>query len=373
MSHHDPRSPGSDTSNHESEDLADIARQARVLIGQAARLTGRGLRLLGGEASKAAHQMMQMTREASLTAGALARDAVVVTTTAIGQATAVAGDAIASTEWVRSINGHWDHEPLVRAITQAMDKGFQIGQIDPESGMTIVPNNHRILIDGHTPAQSLTEASQVSAEFGAEPVESTIAWLKAYFEDLSSPAGMPSWECSKDVYVALCEAGWDERTVREFVTTNGSDVVDGLLAAPLSALSVFLVWTNQERETFSRAVGALGMASILTLNPVVGLVTLVSAAIAYKRELISKSAIHKGMFIKLAGFSVSILMPGPALVTAICGIVLAVYLNRRIDRDRPLSDQIAAVCRSARAAAEAQIEQLRSHGSGPAPADEGAR
>lgn len=294
-------------------------------------------------------------RETSRTVASRTQEAWIVTSATVGEATQAAGDLVGNTEWMRSINGHWDKDPLVKAITQSMDKAFKAGDLDLVTGLKVMPNNHRLLVDGHTLKQSLTHAYEVATEQGSGHLETTVAWMKAYVEDLSSPAGMPLGEWSKHVYAALRKAGWDEAAARNLVTVNGSEAVDALLSGTLSALTVALAWTTQDREDFSRAIGALGMAAMVSVNPVTGLVTIVAVAIAYKRDLLSKNAIQKGAFVKLAGFSVSLLLPGPAIVTAVCGIVVAVYLNKNLDADQPLAEQLAAVTKASYQTACSQL------------------
>jgi hypothetical protein len=295
------------------------------------------------------------------TRGATGRiqDAWIVVASSIGEATQAAGEWIANTSLVRGINGYWDdREPFVHAITQAMDKGFQTGDIDWSSGLTIIPNNHRILIEGHTLGQSFAHAQEVAEQFGVGSLEATISWMKAYFEDLSSPGGMPLGEWSKGVYVALRDAGWTEAAARDLVTLNGSEAIEALLSGTLSALAVALSWSKQEHEHFSRAIGMLGVGSIVAANPIAGLVTVVSAIVAYRKHRLSKEALKKGVFVKLAGFSVSLLLPGPAIVTALCGMVVCVYLNRKIVAERPLAEQLTAIARASYAAARSQVARL---------------
>lgn len=293
--------------------------------------------------------------ETSRTVASRTQEAWIVTSATVGEATQAAGDLVGNTEWMRSINGHWDKDPLVKAITQSMDKAFKAGDLDLATGLKVMPNNHRLLVDGHTLRQSLTHAYEVAADQGTGHLETTVAWMKAYVEDLSSPAGMPIGEWSKHVYATLRKAGWDEAAARNLVTVNGSEAVDALLSGTLSALSVALAWTTQDREDFSRAIGALGMAAMVSVNPVTGLVTIVAVAIAYKRDLLSKNAVQKGAFVKLAGFSVSLLLPGPAIVTAVCGIVVAVYLNKNLDAVQPLSEQLAAITKASYMVACSQL------------------
>lgn len=172
---------------------------------------------------------------------------------------------------------------LVKAIGKAMDAGWEKGGVDPETLLKFMPDNHRILDEGHTIAESFEQASEVGAEMDASFLDTFLAWGEAYLRDLSSPAGMPMGEWADSIYAMLRDVGVDESVARDLVTVNGSEALSALMSGTISSLALVLAWNVEDRAAFSKAIGSMGVASLISANPITGLTALVGLGIAYQK------------------------------------------------------------------------------------------
>lgn len=159
---------------------------------------------------------------------------------------------VARSKMFRGINGYFDaRNPLVNEISRRMDGNMRLG-LDPVSGWRVSPNTHRLVLDGHTVWRSWQLALEVSSQLGEVRTKALGAWMLAYIQDLSSPAGVPIVELARHIYFELREAGVKEETARRITTVNGEKSVKALLA--LLMLPAALVARQDKQE----ATGQIG-------------------------------------------------------------------------------------------------------------------
>lgn len=234
---------------------------------------------------------------------------------------------IGQTEFVTKLNTYKSE------VSKAMDSGFKIGQIDAETGLAMTPHNHRILDGGHGLFESLESAREVGKQNGWSDIETFQTWLSSFFTDLSSPAGMPFFgRLTDDCYSLLRAMGVKEEIARDFLTVNGPEAVEALIGGTLSAVGLFMAWKKEDKENFSRAIGAIGLGSVASLNPAVLTIVIVAAALGYN-ELVFHKAVTRGAIASSTMMLTSLLIPGPLLLGVIPGIVLAVYVNKKMGKE----------------------------------------
>ena len=245
---------------------------------------------------------------------------------------------LSSTAAVRSLN------KFSSEVSKAMDESFRIGSIDSETGLKMMPNNHRILDGGHSLATSFQKASEIGQEQGWSDSETFIEWGKAYFSDLSSPAGMPAFgNLSDNIYEFLRNtAGVEEAVARDFVTVNGQEFLEAMIGGTLSAVSLVFAWKKEDKENFSRAIGSIGLSGIMFMNPVTAGIAIVGLAFGYNK-LVCKHAAARGGMITGAGLVVSAIFPGPLLLGIVPAIVASSYLNKKLDKNVPPHEQVKKV------------------------------
>lgn len=241
---------------------------------------------------------------------------------------------LANTDFIRGLND------FSSDISKAMDAAY----IDPLRTEAMNPSNHRILDGGHTLTESLSRGFNVGLDKGLNDFESFVEWGKAYVTDLSSPGGMPAFEgLTNDVYNILKAIGVSDKTAIDAVTVNGQEALEALIGGSLTAVALVFSWKKKDKENFSRAVSAIGISSIISLNPLLGLIALVALAIGYNQSMIDKSAMVRGGMLTGAVIGIGAIIPGPMLLGTIPAIVIAIYLNKNLKKEVPIAEQLKQV------------------------------
>jgi len=225
-------------------------------------------------------------------------------------------------------------------ISEAMDKGFKMGTIDKETGLSFTPKNHRILDEGHGFFESIQRARETGEQEGFTQMETFTGWFQSYFSDMSSPAGMPAFgSMSDEVYGFLRSMGFSESTARDVVTINGHEAIEGLLGGTVACVGLLLAWKKEDKQNFSKTLGALGVGAAVSMNPVVLVMVVVGAALGYNKMVCRKS-VGKGGTVASAAMITSFLIPGPLLLGVVPAIVLSVYLNKKIKDEFDITEQM---------------------------------
>lgn len=245
---------------------------------------------------------------------------------------------IAQTDWMKSFN-----ENYASAVSKAMDSEYKVGAIDIETGLKMSANNHRILDDGHTVTESLKRAMEVGEQSGQTAMDSFTEWAKAYLTDLSSTAGMPVVPFGDDVYAILRALQVPDELARDLVTMNGQEAVEALLGGTIASVALIFSWKDEDKERFSNCLGSIGVGSLVAMNPATALIVVVGLAIGYNKQLVNKDGIYRGGLTSLTALSVSLIIPGPLLLGAIPAFVISCYVNKKLDRNIPVKDQMAAL------------------------------
>lgn len=219
-------------------------------------------------------------------------------------------------------------------ISKSMDEGFKMGASDLETGLKMMPKNHRILDGGHDFFETINRAKEIGETNGWSDSETFSAWFRAYFTDLSSPAGMPVLgKLTDDVYAFLRDPlGFSEENARDLVTVNGQEAIEAILGGSLAVLGLFLAWNKEDKEGFSKTIGSLGLISVLQVNPAVAIIVIIAAGLGYN-SLVCHKAASRGAITSAAALLTSAIIPGPVLLGLLAGIVMGFYINKKMGKD----------------------------------------
>ena len=230
---------------------------------------------------------------------------------------------------------------LSNTYTQAMDGKFTSGIVagDP----TTYPLIHR-LFEGHTPLEAW------QAVGGALPNDSfhqeVIGSAQALFSDMSSVVGLPVLTFSQESFERLSSMvgslGVNPNYLTDFLHYSSVE----LLGSSIAALAVLLCWDEADTERFSALVGTLGVGAVVSANPLMGLIALVSMAKAFSeakrkgRTQRMLSGLGKGSLMSGAVYATSCVIGGPAWVGLIASLCVMKFAkdHGRIEVGRTVSD-----------------------------------
>lgn len=230
-------------------------------------------------------------------------------------------------EWTRQIE-RWSAEQfntLSNVYTQAMDAEYFKGIGD---GIT-----HRLLDGGHSIMGSW-EAARDALEDDSFWQELR-GWGNAYVSDFSSVVGMPlttlSVESLDYLESTLSNFGIDRNELVDLLSLNAVE----LASTVVPALGVMMNWSEPERREFAKMIGALGLTSAISANPLMLVLTIVCAARAFHRSKHSEDgpaewarSVASGGALSGLVLTMSSLIAGPAWVGIVTGILLVLVVKR---------------------------------------------
>ena len=193
------------------------------------------------------------------------------------------------------------------------------------------------------------------------------------FRDLTTPKGLP-W------------ANWDQATYeqaasfmasrfhvsREWFYDLNSYTAAELVGGSIGILAVVFQWNRAETESFSRLVGSMGVAAVLSANPLLLVVTVVAFARAFQRARqdgkygdIVDGSVRGAVVATLTIFAVAqvAMVGGPVGLSFLVGLVVGILANKAVSH---LSIAEIGQCLAERA--KAAVGEFRSLGGLTLPA-----
>ena len=325
------------------DSAAGALRRGVVGVGRAAGAVGDGVagsaKAVGGRVS-----------EVSVRAGRLASDSLgkvpvrrlsePMTSKAanFGNALLATDVAVTLDRWTRSAFASGGASPYDKALDLTYNTLKQHG------------GDHRIFDGSH----DLVGAWKTIAE--AMPEE---AWLQraegyvsAIWKDLATPNGLPVVTWDKQAFDSVAgflneTLGLSRTWTKDMVTFTATEFT----GAVLGALALVLSWNNAEIRRFAEIVASLGLSALVGANPLMVMVTIVGLAkcfhearhgAGFKRVL---SGGGRGMVGATALLGASRLMPAPAWVTLMLGVVSYHLAAKLYDKAEPKADEVARIVR----------------------------
>ena len=169
---------------------------------------------------------------------------------------------------------------------------------------------------------------------------------------MATPNGLPVVTWNKQAFDAV--AGFLNETLgisRTWVKDMATFTATEFIGAVLGALALLLSWNKAEIRRFSEIVGSLGLSALVGANPLMVMVTIVGLAkcfhearhgAGFKRIL---SGGGRGMVGTTAILGASRLMPAPAWVTLMLGVVSYLVAARLYDKAEPKAEEVARIVR----------------------------
>ena len=199
------------------------------------------------------------------------------------------------------------------------------------------PQLHRLFDGSHTIWGMWDKVREASLD--DTRLQEFWGFLTAYGKDLSSHVGMPLFGMSPESYQAVANSlsgtfNIPKPWLQELLHVNAIEV----LGTSIATLALALRWNKATTEEFSRLVGSLGISSIVSANPALGVVALVTTARAFMRSRdkgdykeavagLAKGGFGTGIFL-----ATSALVSGPAWIGILTGLCIGAVVNRAISK-----------------------------------------
>ncbi|MYD14883.1 MAG: hypothetical protein F4X00_14900 [Gemmatimonadetes bacterium] len=177
-------------------------------------------------------------------------------------------------------------------------------------------------------------------------------YVSAIWKDMVTPRGIPVATWDKQAFDAV--AGFLNETLgvsRKWVKDMADFTATEFAGSVLAALALVLSWNKADLRRFSEIVASLGLSALVGANPLLVMVTIVGLAKCFhearhgaglKRVL---SGGGRGMVGTTALLGASRLMPAPAWVTLVLGVVSYLVATKLYDKAEPKAEGVARIVR----------------------------
>ncbi len=195
--------------------------------------------------------------------------------------------------------------------------------------------NHRLFDGAHTLGGAWSNISRMCAKTGCSHKEQVNGYFRALLKDAATPKGLPFVTMKFETYSSLAEKLDKYGISRKWTYDALSyDAVEVLAAGIAVATVVYHLKTGQAEE-LSEALGTIGIMSIVSANPLLGLVAISSVAymIATGTDL-NSAAMAEGVFKSAIVSGGLVLIPGAFLLQITAAIAISLLLEKNMTEEK---------------------------------------
>ena len=255
------------------------------------------------------------------------------------------GNALLATDVAATLD-RWTRDVFTSGAATRYDKALDQFYIDTGRHGA----DHRLFDGSHDLAGAWrTIAGKFPDEGWLQRAE---GYVSALWKDMATPKGIPVVTWDKQAFDAV--AGFLNETLgvpREWVKDMADFTATEFVGSVLAALALVLSWNRAELRQFSGIVASLGLSALVGANPLLVMVAIVGLAkcfhearhgAGFKRVL---SGGGRGMVGTAALLGASRLMPAPAWVTLMLGVVSCLVATKLYDKAEPKAEEVARIVR----------------------------
>ena len=218
-------------------------------------------------------------------------------------------------------------ETLTKSVSTNFDKALDAEYLKTYAGGP----NHRLFDGGHTLGGAWSNIADMCAKTGCSTREQINGYFGALWKDATTPKGLPFMTMEKQTYDSLADKLSNYGVSKGWTYDALSYDPLEILGAGISAAAVVYFLKTEQVEELSEALGAMGIVSVVSANPLLALVMISSIAYAIATgtnlkakaatEGIVKSSIISGAFV---------LLPGAFLLQVTAVVAIAVLLEKNM-------------------------------------------
>ena len=312
-------------------------------VGKTAGAVGDGMvgsaRAVGGRVRDVSVQARRLASD-SLGRVPVRRLAEPLTSKAAGFGNALLATDVAATlnEWTKAVFASGPPTRYDKALDQFYKETGQYGA------------DHRLFDGSHDLVGAWKTITETFPDEGW--LQRAEGYVSALWKDMATPKGIPVVTWDKQAFDAV--ADFLNQTLgisRDWVKDMATFTVAEFVGAILAALALILSWNKADLRRFSEIVASLGLSALVGASPLLVMVTIVGLAkcfhearhgAGFKRIL---SGGGRGMVGTTALLGASRLMPAPAWVTLMLGVVSYLVATRLYDKAEPKAEEVARIVR----------------------------
>ena len=216
-------------------------------------------------------------------------------------------------------------ETLTASATTNFDKALDAKYLQDALG----GGNHRLFDGGHTLGGAWSNIADMCAKTGCSTREQVNGYFGALWKDAITPKGLPFMTMEKQTYDSLANKLSNYGISRNWTYDALSYDAMEILGAGISAAAVVYFLKTDQIKELSEVLGAMGIVSVVSANPLLALVMIssVAYAIATGTDLNAEAAME-GVVKSSIISGALILLPGAFLLQITAAIAIAVLLEK---------------------------------------------
>ncbi len=228
---------------------------------------------------------------------------------------------IAQSQWLNSL------ETLTKSTATRFDKALDTKYAKDALG----GGNHRLFDGGHTLGGAWSNIADMCARTGCSTREQINGYFGALWKDATTPKGLPFMTMEKQTYDSLANKLSNYGVSKSWTYDALSYDALEILGAGISAAAVVYFLKTEQIEELSEALGAMGIVSVVSANPLLALVMISSVAyvIATGTGLNAKAA-TEGIVKSSIISGALVLLPGAFLLQVTAAVAIAVLLEKNM-------------------------------------------
>ena len=325
------------------DSAAGALRSGVAGIGKTAGSVGDGMvssaRAVGGRVSDAS------ARAGRFASGSLRKVPVRRLSEPVTSKAASFGNALLATDVAARLD-QWTRTVFASGPASVYDKALdQIYNVLGEHGA-----DHRLFDGSHDLVGAWKTIAKAFPDEGW--LQRAEGYVSALWKDMATPSGLPVVTWNKEAFDAV--AGFLNETLgisRTWVKDMATFTAAEFVGAVLGALALALSWNKAELRRFSEIVGSLGLSALVGANPILVMVTIVGLAKCFHearhgaglKRIVSGGG--RGMVGTTAILGASRLMPAPAWMTLMLGVVSYLVATQLYDKAEPKAEEVARIVR----------------------------
>ena len=252
------------------------------------------------------------------------------------KATRAALDLVAAAPTLLSTNLATDLNGLLQGVVKGgatiYDKAMDAQYLATNVGGTY----HRMFDGGHTVWGAITAGRSASADDSF--IQEAAGTVQGLLRDATTPMGLPLANWDKETFDQVATSLQSKFNIPRdwFYDLNSYDAAE-LLSSSIGVLALALSWSRAETEDFARLAGGMGVSAVVSANPLLLVVTVVSLAKAFHnaRRTGEYAELVDGQFRGAAGAGATLAAVslvgaagGPAGVALLTGLTAGILVNK---------------------------------------------
>lgn len=196
---------------------------------------------------------------------------------------------------------------------------------------------HRMFDGGHDPVDAWRKVEAASTEDTF--VQEVMGYASAMTKDFVTTMGMPFKTMEKSTFDSMVDMlsgipGVDREYLYDLCTTNAAE----LTASALSVVGLILSFKNDDRKKVGEILGTMGVSTVVSANPILGIITVVATAYAYKKQRLGASGLMVGAGMSLVSLSIFAILGLPFLVELVVVLLISRQVRKNLFENERLRD-----------------------------------